>query len=170
MASSSGSASTDQRRGRSQLPEKERVFVAVVANDFTVLHPCQVLYRTRDANSDVEVRRNDLSGLTNLIVVRHKTRVNGTREAPMAAFSLSAMPSSIVVTVLHRPDHRRSRQGPTSVQVSQVGHFFADKLRNPGIVADAQASTAALPPEAGTASKAVAPVITFFGSDDERSL
>ncbi len=52
-------------------------FVFVDGDDgLRVLHARQVLDRTRDADGDVEVGRDDLTGLADLIVVGHIACVN----------------------------------------------------------------------------------------------
>src|SRR5437867_2468025 len=46
-------------------------------DDLAVLHPRQMLDRTRDAGGDVQLRRDDLAGLSDLPVVRRITRIDG---------------------------------------------------------------------------------------------
>ena len=63
--------------------EDRRLFVLVDRDDdLAVLHPREVLDRTRDADRDVEVRRHDLARLPHLPVVRRVAGIDrGTARA-----------------------------------------------------------------------------------------
>jgi hypothetical protein len=63
---------------------EDRRFLVLVDgdDDAAVLHAGEVLDGARDADGDVEVRRDDLAGLADLPVVRHEARVDrGARGA-----------------------------------------------------------------------------------------
>lgn len=58
--------------------EDRRLRVLVEGDDdLAVLHPGQVLYRAGDPDGDIEIGRDDLAGLPNLVVVGNITRING---------------------------------------------------------------------------------------------
>src|SRR5581483_8515283 len=57
--------------------EDRRFLVLVDRNDgLAVLHPGEMLDRARDADGNVEIRRHDLAGLADLVVVGHVARVD----------------------------------------------------------------------------------------------
>ena len=54
-------------------------FVLIDGNDdFTVLHARQMLDGTGNANSDIKLRRNDFTRLTNLIIVWNLASINSS--------------------------------------------------------------------------------------------
>ena len=67
--------------------EDRRLLVLVDGDDdLAVLHAGEVLDRARDADRDVELGRDDLAGLADLVVVRHEAGVDrGARGADRGA-------------------------------------------------------------------------------------
>src|SRR3954465_7142735 len=47
-------------------------------DDLAVFHSCKMLNGSRDSDRDVQVGRNDLAGLTDLIIVGHISGVDGS--------------------------------------------------------------------------------------------
>ena len=71
--------------------ENRRLLILVDGDDdLAVLHAGQMLDRARNADRDVKIRRDDLAGLADLLVVRRVAASTAAREAPIAAPSLSA--------------------------------------------------------------------------------
>ena len=64
------------------LEDRRLVILVDRDDDLRILHPGEVLDRARDADRDIQFRRDDLPGLPDLIVVRHKPGIDrGARRA-----------------------------------------------------------------------------------------
>src|SRR5579872_1895125 len=63
--------------------EDRRVLVLVDRDDdLRILHPGQMLDRARDPDRDVKLRRDDLAGLADLIVVGHEAGIDRRARRP----------------------------------------------------------------------------------------
>ena len=98
--------------------------------------PGQMLDRARDADRDVQLRRDDLAGLADLIVVRHEARIDCCARCAQRCVQLVGqrlehlrVVLAVAETAATRDDDLRRRQFRTV----QLRHFAAHELRNAGV-------------------------------------
>src|SRR5690606_11928182 len=117
--------------------EDRRFFVLVDRHDHLgVLHAGQVLDGTGDAHGDVQLRRNDLAGLTDLHVVRHEAGVHRSAGGAHGSTQLvgQAVQQLEVVAVLHAATTRDHDLGTGQFGAVGLGQFFAHKGGGAGVL------------------------------------
>merc|ERR1719285_851117 len=97
-----------------------------------VLHACQMLDGTRDANGDVEVRCHNLSGLPDLHVVGHHASVHSSSAGSKSSaefVSKGVKDDSEVIAALHATATTHDNRGSAEVRAIGFAQFLSDKLR-----------------------------------------
>src|SRR5690606_2089043 len=117
---------------------EDRCFLVLVDRDdhLGVLHARQVLDGTGDAHGDVQLRRNDLAGLTDLHVVGHEAGVHrgagGAHGSPQLVGQV--VQHLEVVAVLHAATTGDHHLGTGQFGAVGLGQFFANKGGDAGVL------------------------------------
>src|SRR5690606_4388496 len=100
-------------------------------NDFRVLHTSQMLDRAGNTNGDVQIWSNDLTGLTNLHVVRYETSVNRCTGCTNSStdFVGHFVQHLEVVAVLHATATRYNDLGTGQLRTVRLSQLFTNKSR-----------------------------------------
>ena len=110
---------------------EDRGFFVLVDRDdhFGIFHARHVLDRTGDADGDVEFRRNHLSGLADLVVVRHEACIDrGARCADGSAEFIGQRFQDIeVLTRTHAAAAGNDDTGLGQFRAFRLGQFAADE-------------------------------------------
>src|SRR5690606_37548117 len=114
-------------------------FVLVDRHDHLgVLHARQVLDRTANTDGDVQLRRDDLAGLTDLHVVRHETGVYRGARSTDSGTELVGQGVQVleVVAVLHAATAGNDDLGSGQFRTIGLGQLFTDESRLAGVAAN----------------------------------
>src|SRR5690606_37079307 len=117
---------------------EDRGFLVLVDgnNDLGILHTRQVLDRTGDTDSDIQLGRHDLAGLADLHVVGHKACVHCSARGTYGSAQLvgQAVQQLEVVAVLHAATAGDHDLGTSQLGTVGLGQFFAHKGGGAGVL------------------------------------